>query len=76
MNIKQILMDVNSGILKPEQILLTDDQVSEIGNGIPKTSTLAAWRCTGRHELPFIKVGRRIRYKLSDVLNFFKISVE
>jgi excisionase family DNA binding protein len=27
--------------------------------------TLAVWRCTGRYALPFIKVGRKVRYRLS-----------
>lgn len=29
--------------------------------------TLAAWRCTGRHSLPYVKVGRLIRYRQQDV---------
>jgi len=32
-----------------------------------RPKTLEAWRRTGR-ELPFIKLGRSIRYRLSDVL--------
>lgn len=30
-------------------------------------STLAVWRCTGRYNLPYIKVGRKIRYRLADL---------
>ncbi|MFH1919443.1 MAG: helix-turn-helix domain-containing protein [Planctomycetota bacterium] len=29
--------------------------------------TLAVWRTTGRHGLPFVRVGRSIRYRLADV---------
>ena len=29
------------------------------------TSTLAVWRCTGRYDLPYVKVGRNVRYRLS-----------
>jgi len=29
--------------------------------------TLAAWRCNSRYSLPFSRVGRSIRYKLSDL---------
>jgi len=29
--------------------------------------TLAVWRSTGRYSLPFIKVGRKVRYRLSDL---------
>lgn len=27
--------------------------------------TLAVWACTGRNELPVIKIGRTVRYRLS-----------
>jgi excisionase family DNA binding protein len=27
--------------------------------------TLTVWRCTGRHDLPFVRVGRRIMYRRS-----------
>ncbi|MBX9948735.1 MAG: helix-turn-helix domain-containing protein [Candidatus Obscuribacterales bacterium] len=32
--------------------------------------TLAIWKCTGRYNLPYIKIGRLVKYKLSD-LNAF-----
>jgi excisionase family DNA binding protein len=31
------------------------------------SQTLAVWRCTGRYALPFVKVGRNVRYRLSDL---------
>ncbi|MGI8896133.1 MAG: helix-turn-helix domain-containing protein [Casimicrobiaceae bacterium] len=30
-----------------------------------RPSTLEVWRCTGRYELPFEKVGRSVRYRKS-----------
>ncbi len=30
--------------------------------------TLAVWRSTGRYGLPFIKVGRLVRYRRADLL--------
>lgn len=36
--------------------------------GIP-TSTLAFWRCEGSH-LPFVKMGRLVRYRRQDILDF------
>lgn len=45
--------------------LLTPGEVSELLR-IP-TSTLAVWRSTGRVRLPFIKVGRAVRYIAADV---------
>lgn len=32
--------------------------------------TLAAWRCNRKYPLPYIKVGRKIRYRLSDLERF------
>lgn len=29
--------------------------------------TLAKWRCTDEVKIPYIKVGRSVRYKLSDL---------
>lgn len=29
--------------------------------------TLAVWRCTGRYSLPFLKIGRMVRYRRSDL---------
>lgn len=29
--------------------------------------TLSVWRSTGRYALPFVKVGRMVRYKRSDL---------
>ena len=32
-----------------------------------KPTTLANWRCTGRYNLPFIKSGRLVRYRVTDL---------
>ena len=29
--------------------------------------TLSVWRSTGRYALPFVKVGRMVRYRLADL---------
>lgn len=34
--------------------------------------TLNVWRCTGRYNLPFVKVGARVRYRASDVAAFLE----
>ena len=36
-----------------------------------KSQTLAAWALTGR-PLPYIKVGRSVRYRVSDIDNFLR----
>lgn len=48
--------------------LLTPVQVSDI-LGIT-IQTLAVWRCDGRYELPYVKAGRLVRYRASDVDDF------
>ncbi len=30
--------------------------------------TLSVWRSTGRYGIPFIKIGRKVRYRKSDLL--------
>ena len=30
-------------------------------------NTLSVWRCVGRYAIPFIKVGRLVRYRRSDL---------
>ena len=32
--------------------------------------TLAIWKCTKRYPLPYVKIGRNIRYRLSDLMDF------
>jgi len=49
--------------------LLTPKQVAEI-LGLQSEATLAVWRCTKRYELNYIKVGRRVMYRIGDVEKF------
>jgi excisionase family DNA binding protein len=32
--------------------------------------TMMVWRSTGRYQIPFIKVGRLVRYRLNDLNTF------
>lgn len=45
--------------------LLTEAQAAEKIDVSP--GTLSVWRSTGRYRLPFIKVGRKVRYRASDL---------
>jgi len=45
--------------------ILTSSQAA-IYLGI-EPSTLDVWRCTKRHLIPFIKVGRLVKYRRSDL---------
>jgi len=33
-----------------------------------RPGTLSVWRCTGRYALPYLKVGRLVRYRAGDLL--------
>jgi len=53
-----------------QQKLLTPDQAAEI---LGVTShTLAVWRSTGRYSLPYVKAGRLVRYRETDVQRFIE----
>ncbi|HUT90021.1 MAG TPA: helix-turn-helix domain-containing protein [Thermoguttaceae bacterium] len=48
--------------------LLTRPQAAEF-LGV-RVQTLAAWACSGRYSLPMVKVGRCVKYRLSDLEKF------
>ena len=51
--------------------LLSADQAAAT---IDVTSgTLSVWRSTGRYGIPFIKIGRKVRYRKSDLLAWLEI---
>jgi len=47
------------------QKLLDEKQAAKYLTVSP--GTLSVWRRVGRYSLPFVKVGRTVRYRLSDV---------
>jgi hypothetical protein len=48
---------------------LVDDKAASTYLGVT-AGTLSVWRSTGRYPLPFVKVGRRVRYRIGDLLAF------
>lgn len=46
--------------------LLDEKAAAELLDVVP--GTLSVWRSTGRYNLPFIKVGRKVRYRRADLL--------
>lgn len=46
-----------------------DDKQAAIALGV-KASTLAVWRSTGRYNLPYLKVGRLVKYRIHDIAEF------
>lgn len=51
--------------------LLNTEQVAQI-LGI-KPSTLENWRCTKRVQIPFVRIGRSIRYRQADIQTLVKM---
>lgn len=43
--------------------LLTEQQAAEYIGVAP--ATLSVWRSTGRYNLPFLKIGHKVRYRLN-----------
>ena len=46
-----------------------DDKLAAEALGV-KATTLAVWRSTGRYNLPYLKVGRLVKYRISDLAEF------
>jgi len=53
--------------IKSTQLLTPQDVADRLG---VSTTTLSTWRCTKRYPLPYVKVGRLVRYRLADVEDF------
>lgn len=56
---------------KKQKVLKSPEQAACVLN--TSTQTLANWRATGRYVLPYVKVGRLVRYRLSDLEAFIEI---
>lgn len=52
------------GGLDPTELLTPEQAAQTLGLS---AKTLATWRSTGRHALPFIRCGARIRYRRADL---------
>lgn len=63
-------MSPNETKLTQSQELLSSHQAA-IYIGV-SPGTLEVWRCTKRYKIPFIKVGRLVRYRKSELDNFLK----
>ena len=53
-------------IIQANKELLDDHAAAAILDVTP--GTLSVWRSTGRYALPFLKVGRKVRYRHSDLM--------
>ncbi len=53
-------------IVQASRELLDEKSAAEVLEVTP--GTLSVWRSTGRYALPFLKVGRKVRYRRTDLL--------
>lgn len=53
------------GVSTANSILLTRREAA-VYLGVAE-QTLAVWKCTGRRSLPFVKIGRLVRYRKADL---------
>ncbi|CAL1241923.1 helix-turn-helix domain-containing protein [Candidatus Methylocalor cossyra] len=61
-NPKRPLVDLDA--LPDSKLLDKIDTAEALG---VSTGTLSVWRSTGRHKLPFVKVGRKVFYRVGDL---------
>lgn len=52
----------------PDSHLLDDIDAGAVLDASP--GTLSVWRSTGRYNLPFVKIGRKVRYRAGDLRAF------
>lgn len=50
--------------------LLDDRAAAELLDVSP--GTLSVWRSTGRYALPFLKIGRKVRYRRADLTTWLE----
>jgi len=54
----------------PATFLLDDIQAAKLLD--VTQGTLCVWRSTGRYNLPYVKVGRKVRYRAGDLREFLE----
>ena len=59
-------------VIELPSLLSRDEAASTLG---VRPQTLACWASTGRYDLPFVKIGRRVMYRLSDIESFIEANL-
>lgn len=62
--------DGTPAILKSQPILLDNNEAAAYVGITPRT--LEVWRCVKRHAIPYIKVGRLVKYRPADLDAFLE----
>ena len=53
-------------IVQSSRDLLSEQEAADLLTCSP--GTLSVWRSTGRYNLPFLKIGRMVRYRRTDLV--------
>jgi len=61
---------LQSTILSSQQFLLDEKAAAQLIDVAP--GTLSVWRSTGRYQLPFVKIGRNVRYRRTDLTDWLE----
>ena len=61
------MADVAQKNLDPAALISTPAAAELLG---VRAQTLEVWRCAKRYDLPYLKIGNGVRYRVSDLLAF------
>ncbi|MBU2843764.1 helix-turn-helix domain-containing protein [Acidithiobacillus thiooxidans] len=66
--VHQITLEIGRTLGYPPDTIPTqvDEKSASLVLGV-KAATLCNWRCTGRYNLPHVKAGRLVRYRVADL---------
>lgn len=56
----------------PDPLVTPSQAASYLGVTV---GTLATWRCTKRYPLPWVRIGRKVMYRASDLAHFVESRV-
>jgi predicted site-specific integrase-resolvase len=63
------MYDANTPALPGDPLVHPRNAASILGLS---EGTLAVWRSTGRYDLPYVKCGRLVRYRMEDIQAFIE----
>jgi excisionase family DNA binding protein len=70
MNMKSEPVNNFSKIFKKPELLTRQEAAEYLGI---TSRTLAVWACVKRYNLPYVKIGRLVKYRRTDLDNFIQM---
>jgi hypothetical protein len=66
--------------VKPRNISLNDDLIIDTSEAAELLCTpeksLIKWRSTGEHNIPYLKIGRNVRYRTQDLRKWIEAHIQ